>query len=78
MTLHDRDDVPPLHDPEGRLELELIAEFLHALGHDASTLDALPEPQRRHLLQDASVYAAGKLAEIGARAHYVADIHRRD
>jgi hypothetical protein len=38
----------------------------------------LPEPQRRHVLQEASVYAAGKLAEIGARAHYVADIHARE
>jgi len=78
MRVHDRDDVPPLHDPEAWLERELIAEFLHALGHDTSTLDALPEPQRRHVLQDASIYAAGKLAEIGARAHYVADIHRRE
>jgi hypothetical protein len=78
MTLYDRDDVPPVHDPEAWLERELIAEFLHALGHDASTLDALPAPQRRHLLQDASVYAAGKLAEIEARAHYLADIHRRE
>jgi hypothetical protein len=78
MTIHDRDDVPPVYDPEGWLERQLIAEFLHALGYDASTLDALPAPQRKHLLQDASVYAAGKLAEIGARAHYIAEIHRRE
>jgi hypothetical protein len=78
MTIHDRDDLPPLHDPEGQLEQELIADFLHALGHDAATLDALPAPQRLHLLQDASIYAAGKLAEIEARAHYIADIHRRE
>jgi hypothetical protein len=77
MATDDR-DIPPVRDPEARLEQALIAEFLHTLGHDASTLDALPEPQRRRLLQEASVYAAGRLAEIESRAHYIAEIHRKE
>ncbi len=41
-------------------------------------LDALPEEQRMHLLQEASVYAAGKLTEVEARVHFVREIHSQD
>jgi hypothetical protein len=43
------------------------------LGHGYAQRDlhALPDDQRRHLLEAASIYAAGKLAEIQSRAHYV-------
>jgi hypothetical protein len=77
MTTEDF-DVPPIYDPEGRLERALIAEFLQTLGHDPSTLDALPEPQRRRILQAASVYAAGRLAEIDSRRHYLAEVHGKE
>lgn len=71
-------DVSPLEDPESLLERAFIEEFLRARGHDPHGLDTLPEDQRMHLLQAASVYAAGKLAEVEARAHFVREIHSED
>ncbi len=70
--------LPPLDDREAKLELALIEEFLRAQGNDPAALGALADEERQRLLHDASVYAAGKLAEIEARAHYVEDLHRRE
>ena len=69
-------DVPPLDDPEAKLELALIEEFLHEHGSDLTDLPALAQEERRRLLQDAAVYADRCLAEIAARARYVDDIHK--
>ena len=69
-------DVPPLDDPEAKLELALIEEFLHEHGCDLTTLAGLAEVERQQLLQDAAVYADRCLAEIAARARYVDDIHK--
>ena len=66
----------PMQDPEGPLEQALIAEFLRVHGHDSQSVERLPEPERRRLLQDASTYAAAKLAEVEARAHFVHELHR--
>jgi len=71
-------DVRPMEDPQGRLELALIEEFLLVRGYDPHRLGALPADERRHILEAASTYAAGKLAEIHARAHYVHDLHHQD
>ena len=71
-------DVRPVQDPEGQLERAFIDEFLRARGHDSHTLQALPEDQSKRLREAASVYAAGKLAEVEARAHFVQEIHGRD
>jgi len=71
-------DIRGLEDPESLLERGFIEEFLRARGHDSSRLNALPEDQRMRLLQEASVYAAGKLAEVEARAHFVRQIHSED
>jgi hypothetical protein len=67
-----------MEDPEGQLEHSLIEEFLLAHGHAPSALPALTEDQRRHLLEAASVYAAGRLAEIQARAHYVHEMRHHE
>jgi hypothetical protein len=67
-----------MQDPEAQLERALIGEFLQARGYDLRALDALPEDQRKHLLESASVYAAGKLAEIEARARFVHEVHTED
>jgi hypothetical protein len=64
-----------MRDPEGELERALIDEYLRSLGHDKRSVEALPEPEQRRLLEAASVYAAGKLTEIEARAHFVHDLH---
>ena len=69
-------DVPPVEDHEAKLERALIEEFLRTHGHALQNMDSLPEDARRQLLRDASIYAAGRLAEIEARAHYVKEIHQ--
>ena len=74
--MKDDPDVPSVQDHEAKLERALIDEFLREHGHNLHDLDALPEDARRLLLQEASIYAAGRLAEIEARAHYVKEIHR--
>ena len=68
-------DGQPLLNPEGQLEQTLIQEFLRARGYDARALEALPEEDRKRLLTEASIHAAGKLAEVEARAHFVKDVH---
>jgi hypothetical protein len=65
----------PSEYPEARLERALIDEFLRTRGHDSGSVDRLPEPERKRLLQDASIYAAGKLAEMEARARFVHELH---
>ena len=65
----------PMEDPEGQLEKALIEEFLRARGLDWAGLHALPEDEAKRVLTEASVYAAAKLAEVEARAHFVHEIH---
>jgi hypothetical protein len=65
----------PLQDPNGLLESELINEFLRTRGYDLRSLDSLPDDERRRLLRQASMHAAGKLTEIEARAHFVDGLH---
>jgi len=65
----------PLQDPNGPLESELISEFLRTRGYDLRSLDRLPEDDRRRLLRQASMHAAGRLTEIEARAHFVVGLH---
>ena len=64
-----------MEDPEGRLETALIEEFLRGRGMDASALHALPAEEKRHVLAEASAYAAAKLAEVQSRAHFVHELH---
>ena len=77
MTPKGPDDTGgPLADPEGPLESALIDDYLRARGLDSVALHALPKDTAKHMLTDASVYAATKLAEIESRAHFVHEIHR--
>ena len=71
-------DVRPMEDPEGRLERALVEEFLLGHGYDSRGLDALPADQRKHLLEAASIYASGRLAEIQSRAHYVHELRHQE
>jgi hypothetical protein len=68
----------PMVDPEGRLERAFIDEYLRQHGHEPEDVRAMPEPRARILLEAASIYAAGRLAELQARAHYVHDMHHTD
>jgi hypothetical protein len=65
----------PSEDPEARLERALIDEFLRRRGHDSVSVERLAERERTRLLQDASIYASGKLAEMEARARFVHELH---
>jgi hypothetical protein len=71
----DPSDMPEMQDKYAQLERAFIDEFLRTSGHDRHTVDALPPEKRIALLTQASEYAAVKLAEVEARAHYVHDIH---
>lgn len=66
----------PLEDPQARLERAFIQEFLQQHGYDLSTIDLKSPGERRELLVQAAQYAAGRLAEIDARAAYVGELHK--
>jgi len=70
--------VHPMEDPEAQLERAFIDEYLRLHGQSPESVCSLPEPEVIILLEGASVYAAGKLAEFASRAHYVHDIHGKD
>lgn len=65
----------PIQDPEGELEQTFIREFLRGRGHDDASVNALSDRERSALLAEAAKYAAVKLAEVEARAHFVHEIH---
>jgi hypothetical protein len=62
-------------DPNAALERAIIEEFIRARGYDPHRLQELPEALRRQLQTEASTYAAARLAEMEARAHYVQELH---
>jgi hypothetical protein len=64
-----------MEDPQAKLERALIDEYLQERGCTLQTLNEKPADERRALLTQASLYAAGRLAEIDARAVYIHDIH---
>lgn len=64
-----------LADPQARLERALIEQYLQERGCSLSTMKAKSAGEQRALLGQASLYAAGRLAEIDARAAYIHDIH---
>jgi hypothetical protein len=67
--------VPTMEDPEAHLEQAFIDGYLRAKGVDAGTIHSLPETEATRLMTEASIYAASKLAEVEARAHFVHDVH---
>ena len=77
MTVKDP-GVQPMEDPQAQLERAFIDEYIRLHGHDPDAVRLLPQAEVMTLLEAASVYAAGKLAEFESRAHYVHDIHSKD
>jgi hypothetical protein len=65
----------PLEEPQAALERAFIDDYLRSHGHDLRTLHMLPAEQVKHVLREAALYAAAKLAELEARAHYIHEIH---
>jgi hypothetical protein len=68
-------DVPVMHDPEAALEQAFIDGYLRAKGVESGQVHTLAQAEATRLMTEASVYAAAKLAEVEARAHYVHDVH---
>jgi hypothetical protein len=73
--LHKEDAI---EDPEGRLEMALIDEFLQSRGLDAQALRALLAPDLKRVMTEAAAYASARLAEVQSRAHYIHEIHRKE
>jgi hypothetical protein len=71
----DPSDTPMMQDKYFLLERAFIDDFLRLQGHDSHSIQALPEDQRLAMLTEATKYAAVKLAEVEARAHYLHDLH---
>jgi len=67
-----------MEDPEAKLERALMEEFLRRNHHSFSDLALLTPTERNHLLNQAARYADARLAEIGARAHYIENLHKHD
>ena len=74
----ERFDGAAAEDPEARLERALMEEYLRGQHHSFDDLSTLLPGERRLLLDGAAAYASRRLAEIGARAHYVEDLHRHE
>jgi hypothetical protein len=65
-------------DPEAKLERALMEEFLRSKHRSFTDIALLTPAERNHLLDLAARYADQRLAEIGARAHFVGDLHKHD
>jgi len=63
---------------DATLERRLIDEYLQQQGRSRDDLASMPDEARHKLLRDAEIYAAGRMTEIEARAHYVQDLHRHE
>ena len=69
-------DVLHPQDLHADLERALITEYLRGRGQDPDALHGRDDVEAHRLLREAATYAAGRLTEVEARAHYVHDIHR--
>jgi hypothetical protein len=65
----------PLEEPQAALERAFIDEYLRTHDQDLLSVYALPAEERKNILREAALYAAIRLAEHEARAHYIHDIH---
>ncbi|HXW07940.1 MAG TPA: hypothetical protein VD833_22100 [Vicinamibacterales bacterium] len=65
----------PLEEPQAKLERALIDEYLRSRGYDLRTLHDRPADEIKAVLREAALHAAGRLAEVEARASYVHEIH---
>jgi hypothetical protein len=68
-------DDHPIEDQMAPLERACIDEFIRGRGYDPARLHELPAAERDELLKHAAAYAAGKLAEVESRAHYIHELH---
>jgi hypothetical protein len=70
--------IHPIEDPQAQLERAFMDEYIRLRGYDPESVRLRPEAEVMVLLEAASMYAAGRLAEFECRAHYVHDIQAKD
>lgn len=68
-------DAPARADQTAHLETSLIEQFIRGRGHDPARLQDLPVEERLQLLKEAAAHAAGRLAEVESRAHFINELH---
>lgn len=61
----------PMEEPLAQLERELITAYVAGAGEDVTALRTRTDDRARHLLAEASLYAAARLTEVEARSHYL-------
>ena len=76
MSLNLPPDAPRLQDLHADLERALINDYIRGRGQDPDSVRDRDDAEAHLLLAEASKYAAVRLTEVEARAHYVHDIHR--
>ena len=64
----------PDEEIHSQLEKYLIDEYLTSKGYSRTSLKNLSESEAHRVLNAASTYASGKLAEIENRSHFIHDV----
>lgn len=75
MSIKNKNTLPaPQEEGHAQLERYLINEYLEDKGHTMKSVKSLPEDEARRLMNSASTYASGKLAEIEDKSRFSKDI----
>jgi len=74
--MQDASDTPRQEDPLAQLERAFIEEYLRSRHYSLDMLKQLPADEAETLLNEASLFASGRLAEVESRAHLVDELHR--
>lgn len=77
-TNHGEEPSPRAVDPHAEVEKMYIAEYLKSKGYSLAGLADLPEAAAKALLQEASLYASLRLAELETGAALVDALHFDD
>lgn len=67
--------VPAFQEPQAKLELAFIDEYLKSHGEDPDAVRLRTDSAAQELLKQASIHAAGRLTEVESRAHYLHELH---
>jgi hypothetical protein len=79
MCINNREASTPLAvDPHAEVEKIYIAEYLKGKGYSVEGLAGLPEEAVKLLLEEASLYASLRLAELEMGAAFVGALHLGD
>jgi|OpeIllAssembly_1097287.scaffolds.fasta_scaffold10422_3 hypothetical protein len=64
-----------MDDPEAKLAMVYIDEYLRGKGQTLESICNLPKDQAKQLMIEASTYAAIKLADVDTKSRMIKDIH---